>query len=119
MTSQKTIERCRARVSELSLANKTLLDNNVILAAENTKLREEVKRISKRAEEVETQRRACVMKCETTISEKNRILQEKERYIQNLHDTVWHLKNSFKCEHYSFVETQAGFKIELAFGRKP
>lgn len=61
MTSQKTIERCRTRVKELEdinsslvVANKTVLDNNVKLAKENDKLRQEAKDKAELAERIES-----------------------------------------------------------------
>jgi len=104
--------------ASLLIANRTLLDNNLILAEENARYQKSEKENKERIAVIESQRIACVRKCETTISEKNRILQEKETYIQNLHDTIWHLKNSFKCETYQFSETPKGFKFSFEFGRK-
>lgn len=125
MTSQKTIERCRLRVKELEEANATLLKNNETLAAANKKLREDEQK--ERAElikqsnlihELEVAKSQCRQKCELIVSEKERLLQQKEQYIANLKSTVWHLQNSFTCKFYGFKETPQGFKFELEFHNK-
>jgi hypothetical protein len=103
MTSQKTIERCRLRVKELEdinsslvVANKTLLNNNVILAEENVKLRKELSVKNETVHTVEQQRQACVRKCELALAEKNAALYEAQRKAANtktLADVKWSLDN--------------------------
>ena len=106
MTSQKTIERCRAKVKELEETNATLLHNNVVMAESNKKLREENKelmeaneRARKNLETQETtiakiskQRNECKRKCEIALSEKDRLLQEKERRLAASNPVIEHLK---------------------------
>jgi predicted nuclease with TOPRIM domain len=132
MTSQKTIERCRLRVKELESANANLIETNGTLLANNVTLNDRLQTIEKELKfmdntvknreqafnKLQKEKDECKQKCEIVLSEKNRILQEKESYIRNLHDTIWHLRNSFKCETYQFSETQKGFKFEFEFGRK-
>lgn len=94
MTSQKTIERCRARVKELEEANKTLLDNNVILAEENTILRKKLNSQMRINAEIETERAQCAQKCRVALSEKDRILQDREQRLANCKPTFQHLKDA-------------------------
>ena len=96
MTSQKTIERCRARVKELEDANKTLLDNNVILSRENTQLRNELKMQRRVNAEIEEKRTECAQKCRVALSEKDEALQRAQRAAANtktLKDIKWSLDN--------------------------
>jgi hypothetical protein len=118
MTSQKTIERLRTRVKELEEANATLLKNNETLSAANKTLRLEKDADSTVIKSLELAKEQCTAKCRTIVSEKEKVLQEKEIYIKNLHDTIWHLRNSFACKFYEFKETPQGFKFELEFHRK-
>jgi len=133
MTSQKTIERCRAKVKELEETNTTLLHNNVVMAESNKKLRQEIeelqaanerarKNLSVQSEQITyltKEKEACKQKCEMIVREKDQKLVEKERYIQSLHDTVWNLKNSYLCKTYNFAETPSGFELKFGFARKP
>jgi predicted RNase H-like nuclease (RuvC/YqgF family) len=118
MTSQKTIERCRTRVKELEEANAILLKNNETLAAANKALRLEKENNTTVIKNLELAKEQCTAKCRTIVSEKEKVLQEKEIYIKNLHDTIWHLQNSFACKFYGFKEIPQGFKFELEFHRK-
>ena len=125
MTSQKTIERCRKERDDFKVANAQLLENNVILAAKNVKLRSENKnlcvQIKKDNDDVRrltVEKEQCTLKCKSIISEKDVELQKKQQYINDLHGIVWHLKNSFSCDTYEFVEAPGGFKLVLGFGSK-
>jgi chromosome segregation ATPase len=125
MTSQKTIERCRAKVKELEETNATLLHNNVVMAESNKKLREELARLNTMSDnqhtrilQLEKEKSDCKQKCEVVISEKDRIIQQKEQYIRNLHSTVWHLQNTFKCSTYGFNEIPGGFELRFGFTEK-
>jgi len=132
MTSQKTIERCRARIKELEEGNAallegsaTLLKNNEMLAAANKRLRVEIDDNTGIIETLKAKNNQCRQKCEIAISEKDRILQEreqilqrKEAYIKGLHDTIWHLQHSFVCSTYGFHDTPNGFKLVLDFNKK-
>ena len=125
MTSQKTIERCRKERDDLKIANTQLLESNLSIAEENIKLRSENKTFQKRIDEdnytvrkLKEEKEQCTLRYKAIVSEKEQELQKKQQYISNLHDTIWHLRNSFKCTTYEFSETPAGFKLELNFGRK-
>jgi predicted nuclease with TOPRIM domain len=126
MTSQKTIERCREKVAnqereiaELKESNQTLLDNNVKLVDENSRLTALSDSRQSRIFEIEKEKEDCTNKCKTIVSQKDQIILQKQTYINNLKNTVWHLKNSFICKTYEFHETPDGFGFGLEFQRKP
>ena len=118
MTSQKTVERCRKERDDLKTANAQLLENNTVLAASNKELRDRVRMLTQKTGDLELAKEQCTAKCKAIVSEKDRELREKQQYIANLHDTIWHLRNSFACKTYNISETPNGFKLELVFGRK-
>jgi len=105
-------------VKELEIANQTLLNNNVKLVVENKCLSSMVDVQHSRLLILDKEKQDCKLKCEIIVKEKDRKLQEKEAYIASLHETVWHLKNSFACKFYNFHETPQGFKLEFEFHRK-
>lgn len=101
MTSQKTVERCRkerddlkAEVETLRDANQTLLNNNVILAKENAAMWDKLQSQIRINTEIEGERAQCAQKCRIALSEKDRILQEKERRLANCKPTFQHLKDA-------------------------
>jgi uncharacterized protein YaaN involved in tellurite resistance len=118
MTSQKTIERCRTRVKELEEANAILLKNNETLAAANKALRLEKENNTTVIKNLELAKEQCTAKCRTIVSEKEKVLQEKDRYIQSLHDTVWNLQHSYGNSTYRFEQTPKGFRYVVDFERK-
>lgn len=93
MTSQKTIERCRARVAELEASNKTLIENNVKLAEENSRLRSEIKKQCETIVQIDSERRNCKSKCEVALSEKDRQLREKEARLAGLKSVFERLRD--------------------------
>ena len=94
MTSQKTIEKCRAKVAELEKTNATLLHNNLVLSEENKKLRDENIRKDIVITETNRQRQECKTKCEIAISEKDRLLRAQQARLENCKPTYVHLKNA-------------------------
>lgn len=114
-SAKAAVEMCQSRILELEKANATLLDNNVKLAAENTRLSGIINNQQSNLQLLEREKTECKQKCEIIIREKDAELLKKEAYIKNLHTTVWHLKNSFLCSLYRFTEIPNGFRFELDF----
>ena len=105
-------------IATLKEANKILLENNMKLREENAQLILAAQHVEDELKIAQSEKQNCKQKCEVVISEKERLIQQKEAYIKSLHGTVWHLKNNFECKFYSFVETDKGFKLELQFHDK-
>lgn len=114
-SAKAAVEIYQSRILELENANATLRDNNVKLAAENTRLSTTIKNQQSNLLLIEKEKTECKQKCELVIKEKDAELLKKEVYIKNLHSVVWHLKNSFLCSLYRFTEIPNGFRFELEF----
>ena len=97
-------------------SNKILLHNNCVLAEENVRLREEIKSIqierdlqSKVNNDLIDQNKRCKQKCEIVVSEKDRLLQEKERRLAACKPVSAHLRNSNWT--YRIEDIPGGFRI--------
>jgi hypothetical protein len=91
MTAQRTIARLRKEKIELLEANKNLLDNNVILSEENQRLKNIMKSDQETIEHLAKEKKACKQKCDLVIREKDAIILEKERRLQNIKDAHQYL----------------------------
>jgi len=120
-----TIVNLRKKAVDLENANKTLLQNNVVMAESNKELRERIINLESSVKEdaavmsaLCTAKEQCKQTYERIVSEKTAALQEKERYIASLHNTVWNLRNSYLCREYRFEETKGGFNLVFGFQSK-
>ena len=100
----------QSRIQEIEIANKTLLQNNVVMAESNKKLRDEnnilLARVSHTEEalaKTEMERRNCKQKCEVIVSEKDRIIREKETRLANLKSVKEILDNAKWTRHVSDI----------------
>jgi hypothetical protein len=73
-------EKWLLKVKELEAANQTLLDNNVKLAAENTRLVTIAVNQHSKMLTLEKEKTDCKQKCEVVISEKDRKIRTLEEY---------------------------------------
>jgi transposase-like protein len=105
-------------VACLKEANTILLRNNVIISEENHKLRNEIKTLradadylqekinslSTARDELVKKNNICKQNCEIALSEKNRVIKEKEQYIANCRTTFERLRDgkwSYRIEQQS------------------
>lgn len=75
-----TIALYELKIKELESANKTLLDNNIKLAAENSRLTAMTDVQHSKLLTLEKEKAECKQKCEVVISEKDRRIQSLEEY---------------------------------------
>lgn len=77
---QRAVDTYLLKIKELESANKTLLDNNVKLAAENTRLSAMTDIQHTRILTLDKEKTECKQKCEVVISEKDRKIRTLEEY---------------------------------------
>ena len=95
MTAQKTIARLRAKVVELETVNASLIAENRLLLQNNVKL--------------DNERKTCKTKCEIVLSEKDRLLKDREQRLAACKPTIDHLRNATWL--YSLKQFDGGIEI--------
>lgn len=87
------LKRCQFRIEELEGANQTLLDNNVKLAAENTRLVTIADNQHSKMLTLEKEKTDCKQKCEVVSSEKDRKIRAREEFKAECKTTYDRLRN--------------------------
>lgn len=115
MTAQRTIARLRKENAELLEANKQLLDNNVKLTEENQRLQRVMKSDQETIESLAKAKRECKQKCELVISEKDRIIAERDQRLQNVKSFYEHAYSMKWTKNVKQVEGGVVIKFEGLF----
>jgi hypothetical protein len=87
-----------------------LLHANELLRKEIEELKLKLSKTEVTLTETEQQRQRCVQSCQIKLSEKDRIIQEKEQRFANLKSVAVHLRNAKWS--YRITEIEGGLKIE-------
>ena len=91
----KAIATFQSRILELEEANRTLLDNNVKLAAENTRLSAMTTNQHSRILALDKEKQDCKLKCELVVKEKDhkiRVLEEYKAGCKSIFERLKHGK---------------------------
>ena len=113
----KAITILQSRILELEEANRTLLVNNVKLAAENTRLSVMTDTQHTRILALDKEKTDCKLKCELVVGEKNRIIAEKEQRLQNIRNARQYLDEMTWTRE---IKHSFGAEVEIRFvGKHP